>query len=159
MALMPTKKKGLFDLPLELRQQIYDEILPKDRMFTIAPDGCWPGAERSEDLKAASRTCPRLSKELRTYAGKKVTGLRILLSSKADFTSTAFTDIRFDKFSDLELIIDYPETLWDQDSTKALRDSIIQFVDATRKYDGLRNVNIRFREDVRGVNRGWDWAW
>ena len=95
-------RKSFFDLPLELREQIYENVLPSDRKFSIVRHHYTP---EEKDICCLFRTSRRISKEARQIV-KRVCGARIILSPFCD-VSNLLSIKNLERAKSIEIFIDY----------------------------------------------------
>ena len=110
---------GFFDLPLELRQRIYEEMLPDDRMVTLdrrrhsstyarkhdilPKESSGMSCERQGTILAARKADKRLWKELTHWVNKRC-GLRIVIKPGSPPPPAS---IKYGTIRRLEVYIDY----------------------------------------------------
>jgi len=142
----PSKQPvSLLDLPLELRQEIYERLLPSDLTITIDPRIVWDG-ERTINAVCASH--PQVNRELREWVNKRCRDYRFVIAPDTTLPSSS---IRYDKLLGIEGFIDYcdddgPNYGWPLESSQ-LRVNIEDFVDILRRYAKLNVITICFRDE------------
>ncbi|KAK5733031.1 hypothetical protein LTR17_010038 [Elasticomyces elasticus] len=172
----PTRRRpGIFDLPLELRQQIYDEMLPdnynrvltfekqmwpSDRaaQFHHVGNSCWEEERRMRALHAACLSHPQVDVEIRDWAEKQKYGRRFIFSSFGP-SSEALADLAYDKLWCIEIYLDgYDVDNVDVSVTKlAMR--LRAFVVMLKRYQKLPPVYVKFREGYDSVQCQQLWCY
>ncbi|KAK3625300.1 hypothetical protein LTR56_020465 [Elasticomyces elasticus] len=172
----PTRRGlGIFDLPLELRQQIYHEMLPNnyncvltfemqawpsDRagQFHHVGGGDWEEERRMRALQAACLSHPQLDEEIRDWAGKQNYGRRFVFSP-SDACSETPADLAYDKLPSIEIYLDgYDGDNVDKSATKlAMR--LRAFVVMLKRYKRLPPVYVKFRQGYDSVRQQRLWCY
>ncbi|KAK5166143.1 uncharacterized protein LTR77_008404 [Saxophila tyrrhenica] len=154
---MPTAKTGFFDLPLELRQMIYDEIIPSDRLHTFK-EGRWCPSSLEAIAHAVNSADPRLRSELSRC------GVRLVITLKLSIPPRR---ILFDRLRKVEIFIDYyerhddgrPDLLSRHEATKdevrPLRAQVGKVANYLARYDNLQDITIRFRDEPKYKHPFW----
>ncbi|TKA68266.1 hypothetical protein B0A55_08524 [Friedmanniomyces simplex] len=158
---------SFFGLPLELRQQIYQEILPDDGALTVhlsqqgwARDCItrirevgykdWAREQQEWTLHAVCQAHPRLKTELCELASMKKDGRRFVFSP----TSPPPPDnIRYDKLSRMDILLDGYDLDNVDDSVTRLAMILRAFVVMLQRFKSLPLVCIQFRDaydELRG---------
>ncbi|KAK5725379.1 hypothetical protein LTR15_003565 [Elasticomyces elasticus] len=154
---------GIFDLPLEIRQAIYHEILPKEPYLTVGElhwntnretriseigyQG-WKEEQEQRTFQAACQTCPQIDAELNEWAEKKRYGRRFVITPASKDPPDS---IEYDKLWSINIVIDYynlDHCIFDivQWSLIDLMLNIQAFVRVLRDYKKLPDVWIEFRD-------------
>ncbi|KAK3640669.1 hypothetical protein LTR56_011761 [Elasticomyces elasticus] len=146
----PSSKRptGFLDLPLEIRQSIYNEMLPQEPYLTvneldwdtdresrveeIGTKG-WEEEQEQRAFQAACQACPQINIELR--------------ESPPD-------NIEYDKLGFIDIVIDHYNLENVERSLISLMLRIRELVDTLRRYDKLGGVWIEFRDLIIENGRG-----
>lgn len=131
-------------MPLELRQQIYEDMLPRDRMLTFDTTRHWPS---EQTMKAAYEADARLRSELQDWARQRC-GLRIVISPNS---RPPPADIPFHSIRRLELFIDHYDHKDGGYSLRRLHFNISRVAAMLSKHASLQQVTIRFRDEHTGT--------
>ena len=131
-------KRGFFDLPLELRQLIYDEILPSDRMLTL-DSKCWSNEKSTE---AVSEAHDQLEREIQDRASQ-ICGLRIVISP--DNWSVPSSE-RLQNVERVEIYIDHYDADDIAGSLGEMRQRLRELCRVMVNNE-FRKFHVRFRDD------------
>ncbi|KAK3625305.1 hypothetical protein LTR56_020470 [Elasticomyces elasticus] len=168
MAISEENKRltGFLDLPLEIRQIIYHEILPQepyltvnelhwdtDRESRIQEIGIkgWKEEQEQRAFQAVCQTSPQINIELREWAEKKRYGRRFVVTPNSRRPPD---NIDYDKLRFIDIVIDHYDLDNVERSLISLMLKIRELVDTLRRYDKVGEVWIEFRdrriENARG---------
>ncbi|KAK5674352.1 hypothetical protein LTS10_012936 [Elasticomyces elasticus] len=166
---------GIFDLALELRQQIYHEMLPANynRVLIFEPQtwpsdraaqfdhvgsGDWEEERTMRTLQTTCRSHPQLDEEIRDWAEKQKYGRRFVFSP-SDTCSETPADLAYDKLPSIEIYLDgYDVDNVDQSATKlAMR--LRAFVVMLKRYKKLPPVYVKFRQGYDSVRQQRLWCY
>ncbi|KAK4888909.1 hypothetical protein LTR27_012250 [Elasticomyces elasticus] len=172
----PTRRgPSIFDLALEIRQQIYHEMLPanynrvltfekqtwpSDRagQFHHVGNRCWEEEWRMRALQAACFSHPQIDVEIRDWAEKQKYGRRFIFSSFGASSETP-ADLAYDKLPSIEIYFDgYDVDDVDNSATKlAMR--LRAFVVVLKRYKKLPPVYVKYREGYDSVRQQQLWCY
>ncbi len=151
------KKTGFFSLPLEIRQLIYSEILPSNRLLVISRP-VWRLKGPARTIDAVCNADRRLQSELWHWCQKHC-DVSLIITSKY---SVPPNWIRFDELPKFELLIEHYE-LRDLADTPlevaALRDQVHDVAESLRRFPRLQEVTVRFRRDRSSEHGTRDGYW
>ncbi|KAK4545467.1 hypothetical protein LTR36_002817 [Oleoguttula mirabilis] len=136
---------GLFDLPLELRQNIYGHLVPSSQTLTYG--ATWPG---EGVMLAACEADPRVNDELRSWATRKCGWRRFVVSSQK-FPLWAW-EVDLDKTRGIEVIIERYDLDNSPASLAATRDNLTELVDHLRRYEHLPAIEVIFNDKKTGTS-------
>jgi len=155
------KRTTFFDLPLEIRQQIYNECLPWDRMITYDPAIRSLDDELLAQQKASSSVWSlwacggALQEEVQNWM-LKTCGARLVVSPDMDELPK---NLPIGRFSMIEILVDYYDKSTDeQQSIQDLCVSMMQVVQflinsAKVETNPPLNLEVRFRDAGYDVDR------
>lgn len=152
---------NLFSLPLELRQQIYEHLLPTDRMVTFPPQ---QHLEGEKDFNAVIRSGARVGSELLDWARQSKCGHRIvMLCTPGAYSSKLPATMDLASSPKVEIVISHYHGIFDDEfgqmspgeyysacSSKniagisALRRNMEAVTKLLCRYDSLNELSIRF---------------
>ncbi|KAK4955278.1 hypothetical protein LTR10_007473 [Elasticomyces elasticus] len=162
---------GIFDLPLDIRQIIYHEVLPQepylavdklhwdtDRESRIEEIGYkgWKEEQEQRTFQAACQTCPQIDAELNAWAEKKKYGRRFIITPDSKKLPD---NIEYDKLWSINIVIDHynlnhPFLDVVERSLIDLMLNIQAFVKVLQGYKKLRHVWIEFQDVEWEFGRG-----
>ncbi|KAK4955911.1 hypothetical protein LTR10_006850 [Elasticomyces elasticus] len=160
---------GFFDLPLELRQQVYEEMLPHDKIITsdLARLGwsqdrttrvqevgheAWERERREWAIHATIKADRRFRPEIVKWAEKKRCGVRYVFSPTSSPPPSPHK-MRYDKLPTIEIFLDgYGMDKVDENVNDIAR-KLRAFVVMLKCYKELYKITITFR-DARGTLQG-----
>ena len=153
-----TPRKNIFDLPLELREQIYENVLPADRNFSIVRHHY---ISEETDMCSLLCTSRRVSEEARQVI-KRVCDARIILTPSCELEKSLLLDA-LEKARSMEIYVDYGELPmkdtenesdeevdgWDIEEAivEQLRKAAEELSEILRRYSRLPSLTIRFKEE------------
>ncbi|KAK5734653.1 hypothetical protein LTR17_008731 [Elasticomyces elasticus] len=161
----------IFDLALELRQQIYHEMLPANynRVLIFEPQtwpsdraaqfdhvgsGDWEEERTMRTLQTTCRSHPQLDEEIRDWAEKQKYGRRFVFSPSNTCSETP-ADLAYDKLPSIEI---YLMATTSTTATKlAMR--LRAFVVMLKRYKKLPPVYVKFRQGYDSVRQQRLWCY
>ena len=152
-------RSTFFDLPLELRQLVYDALLPDGPYISINDEE----TDADENLYQLRRADPRLEKEVWDYSFLRRNGCIIVSSDSYNPPS----GLPYDKLNKIEIVIAYYR---DDNSGLAycgLLDRLYGVVRVLNEVKKLQNVTIKFNDPCEDPEEStpsecwystkWDW--
>ncbi|KAK5677045.1 hypothetical protein LTS10_010233 [Elasticomyces elasticus] len=160
---------GFFDLPLELRQQVYEEMLPHDKIITsdLATLGwsqdrttriqevgheAWECERREWAIHATIKADRRFRPEIKQWAEKKRCGVRYVFSPTSPPPPCPHK-MRYDKLPTIEIFLDGYDMDNVDESVNDIARKLRAFVVMLKCYKQLHAITITFR-DASGTVQG-----
>ncbi|KAK4900304.1 hypothetical protein LTR27_002528 [Elasticomyces elasticus] len=158
----PKQPTGFFDLPLELRQQICEEMLPEDKVFTYGLTklrwsqertiraqevgyAAWERERREWAIHATIKTDPRFGPEIKQWAEKQRCTFRFVFSPNS-LPPPSPDQMRYDKLPTIEIFLDGYDMNDVDKSVDEIAKKLRAFVVMLNRYKKLRAVMITFRD-------------
>ncbi|KAK5733026.1 hypothetical protein LTR17_010033 [Elasticomyces elasticus] len=156
---------GFLDLPLEIRQEIHNEMLPQepyltvneldwdtDRESRVEEIGIkgWEEEQEQRAFQAVCQASPQIDIESREWADKKRYGRRFVVTPNSRRPPD---NIEYDKLPFIDIVIDHYNPDDVERSLVYLMLKLQELVDTLRCYGKLGDVWIEFR-DMRSHGRG-----